>query len=126
MSTSYSSQTHGLVEKIKCVRNYLENGNQTRWSYFLKYVTLAYNATPQTTTKFSPFYLMHGFEPYFPVDNKIIPDGMPYDIEKALRELLKIRDNIPKQIESAQLIQKKYHDQKHRTISYKEGDLVMI
>lgn len=55
LSTSYSPQTQGFVEKINSVlcaslRNYL-NDNQYRWSYYLPYVTLSYNATPQTTTQ---------------------------------------------------------------------------
>ncbi|KAF0713747.1 Uncharacterized protein FWK35_00036846, partial [Aphis craccivora] len=49
--TSYSPQTQGFVEKI---------------NDYLPYFTLSYkyyNATPQTSTKYSPFYLMHDFEP---------------------------------------------------------------
>jgi len=77
------------VNGILCnsLKNYLTDNNQSRWSYFLPYVTLSYNSTPQTTTKQSPFFLMHGFEPFFPIDNKIIPQGIPYDINKSLMEL---------------------------------------
>jgi len=38
---------------------------------------------------------MHGFEPYFPIDNKIIPTNIPYDIKKSLTELNRLRDKIP-------------------------------
>jgi len=82
LSTSYSPQSQGLVEKINGVlstslKNYIEDNNQSRWSYYLPYVTLRYNVTSQTSTQYSPFYLMHGFEPYFPIDNKLIPDNLP-------------------------------------------------
>lgn len=95
ISTSYSPQTHGLVEKINGVtiwilnKNYLEDSDQSRWSYYLPYIT--HNATPQTTTKISPFYLMHGFEPHFPIHNKLIPFNRPYDINKSIIELNNIR-----------------------------------
>lgn len=85
LSTAYSPQTQGFVEKINdvlcnSIKNYIDNDNQHRWSYYLPYITLSYNATPQTSTKYSPFYLMHSFEPYFPIDNKIISNNLPYDI----------------------------------------------
>ncbi|KAE9538920.1 hypothetical protein AGLY_005502 [Aphis glycines] len=131
LSTSYSPQTQGFVEKINdvlcnSIKNYIDDNNQSRWSYYLPYVTLSYNATPQTSTKYSPFYLMHGFEPYFPIDNKLIPTNIPYDIKKSLAELNKLRDKIPNLIKTAQESQKKYHDQKHRLITFKPGDSVLI
>lgn len=131
LSTAYSPETQGFVERINGVlcnslKNYINNNNQTRWSYFLPYITLSYNSTPQTTTKQSPFYLMHGFEPLFPIDNKIIPQGLPYDIHKSLEELNNVRNEIPKLIENAQQIQKKYYDEAHRIIKYNQGDMVMV
>ena len=131
LSTSYSPQTQGFVEKINdvlcnSIKNYIDENNQSRWSYYLPYVTLSYNATPQTSTKHSPFYLMHGFEPYFPIDNKIIPTNIPYDIKKSLTELNRLRDKIPTLIKTAQDSQKKYHDQKHRLLKFKPGDSILI
>lgn len=131
LSTSYSPQTQGLVEKVNGIitgslKNYSDDNNQTKWSYFLPYITLAYNSTPQTTTKYSPFYLMHGFEPQFPIDNKIIPEDIPYQLKESLIELNKIRDRIPQSIHEAQIIQKKYHDKKHTTMHFNVDDLVMV
>lgn len=65
---------------------------------------------------------MHGIEPSFPIDNKIIPNDIPYDIHKAHN----IRNNIPKRTHNAQIVQKYDHDKKYKFISYKEGNLVMI
>jgi len=39
---------------------------------------------------------------YFPIDNKIIPTNIPYDIKKFLAELNKLRDKIPNFIKTAQ------------------------
>jgi len=46
---------------------------------------------------------MHGFEPNFPIDNKIIPENLPYNIQKSLKELLSIRNKIPQHIKKAQI-----------------------
>jgi len=69
---------------------------------------------------------MHGFEPYFPIDNKIIPDSLPYDLKKSLIELNNIRNKIPHTIKKIQENQKKYHDESHKIISFEAGDLVVI
>jgi O-acetyl-ADP-ribose deacetylase (regulator of RNase III) len=131
LSTAYSPQTQGFVEKINdvlcnSIKNYIDNDNQHRWSYYLPYITLSYNATPQTSTKYSPFYLMHGFEPYFPIDNKIISNSLPYDIKKSLIELNKIRNKIPLTIKNIQNKQSKYHDKSHQMITFNPGDSVLI
>lgn len=131
MSTSYSPQTQGFVEKINDVictalRNYIINNNQSRWYYYLPYITLSYNATPHSGTKYSPFYLMHGFEPRFPIDNKIIPDNIPYNLKQSLIQLNNIRNTIPQINIKAQNNQKKYHDKSHKLIKYKTGDSVLI
>lgn len=131
LSTAYSPETQGLVEKFNgtlcnSLKNYLNTDNQYRWSYILPYITLAYNATPQTSTKRSPFFLMHGFEPYFPIDSKILPNDLPYNISKSLKELNDIRKQIPQIVEKAQTTQKKYYDKAHRIINYNPGDLVMV
>jgi len=69
---------------------------------------------------------MHGFEPFFPIDNKIIPQGVPYDINKSLIELNDIREKIPEIIQLAQNTQKKYYDKAHKILNFNPGDLVMV
>lgn len=131
LSTAYSPETQGFVERVNGIlcnslKNYLINNDQTRWSYFLPYVTLSYNCTPQTSTKQSPFYLMHGFEPFFPIDCKIIPENLPYNLQKSLTELQNVRKTLPSIIQKAQLTQKKYYDKTHRIINFSPGDKVMV
>ena len=87
---------------------------------------MSYNANPQTSIKYSPFYLNHGFEPYFPIDKKIIPTNIPYDIKISLVELNRLRDKIPNLIKTIQDLQKKYHDKKHHLITFKPGDSVFM
>lgn len=130
-STAYSPQTQGIVEKINGVicaslRNCIENNDQSKWSYYLPYITLAYNATPQSSTHYSPFYLLHGFEPYFPIDNKILPDNIPYDIKQSLKILHEIRNTIPLKIQNIQQTQKNSYDKKHVILTFDPGALVLV
>jgi len=69
---------------------------------------------------------MHGFEPYFLIDNKIISNNLPCDIKKSLIELNELRNKIPLTIKNIQDKQKKYHDKSHQIIIFKPGDLVLI
>ena len=43
-------------------------GSQTTWEDKLPYTLMAYRTSVHNTTKFTPFYLMHGREAYLPVD----------------------------------------------------------
>ncbi|VVC38986.1 Integrase, catalytic core,Ribonuclease H-like domain [Cinara cedri] len=115
LSTAYSPETQSFVERVNGIlcnslKNYLNDENQYRWSYFLPYVTLAYNSTTQTSTNQSPFFLMHGFGPYFPIDSKLIPEGTPYDLQKSLKELNDIKNKIPQIVERAKSKQKIYYN----------------
>jgi hypothetical protein len=131
MSTSYSPKTQCFGEKINDVictalRNYINNNNQSRWYYYLPYITLSYNVTPHSGKKYSLLYLMHGFEPRFPIDNKIIPEYLPYNLKQSLIELNKIRDTISQTNATVQSIRKKYHDKLHQIIKFDPGDQVLV
>ena len=43
-------------------------GNQNTWEEKLPYTLMAYRTSVHNTTKFTPFYLVHGREAYLPVD----------------------------------------------------------
>ena len=43
-------------------------GNQNTWEDKLPYTLMAYRTSVHNTTKFTPFYLVHGREAYLPVD----------------------------------------------------------
>ena len=69
-------------------------------------VVFAYNTTPSSRLKLSPFYLLNGIEANQPIDNKLIPDNDTFNYTKSLEQLQKIRDTVPKIIEKSKLFRK--------------------
>jgi hypothetical protein len=130
-STSYAPQTQGFVEKTngticQALKHYMSENKQSRWSFYLPFIIFSYNSSIQTTTNFSPFFLMHGFEANLPIDNKLIPENLSYNIKKSLEDLHNIRSKLPNIISSAQIKQKVYHDKNHKHVEYLPGQLVLI
>lgn len=75
-TTAYHPQTNGLTERFNrtlgdMISMYVAS-NHIDWDVILPYVTYAYNTAPQTTTGFSPFFLLYGREPSSPIDT-ILP-----------------------------------------------------
>lgn len=74
MSSGYHPQTDGQTERMnrtleEMLRAYCGmHDRQSHWERYLPLVEYAYNSTPQTATKRSPFYLCYGEEPLSPVD----------------------------------------------------------
>lgn len=130
-SSSYAPQSQGFTEKIngvicQAIRHYIKENNQSRWSYYLPYIIFAYNNSIQTSTKYTPFYLLHGFNANTTIDSQIIPENLSYDIKKSLEELKIVRQQIPEYIKKAQITQKLNHDRKHKLMTYEPNQLVLV
>lgn len=72
-STPYHPQSQGLIERSnktlsEKLRIYCQD--PTEWDLDLKFILLAINISINKTTRKSPFFLMHGFEPKPTLNNK--------------------------------------------------------
>ncbi|CAL9686082.1 unnamed protein product [Knipowitschia caucasica] len=71
-TTAYNPKSDGMVERHnrtlidQLAKMLLSQGGE--WDGFTKQVAFAYNTSPHASTKFSPFYLMHGREARVPAD----------------------------------------------------------
>lgn len=75
-TTAYHPQTNGMTERFNrtlgdMLAMYVAS-DQSRWDHVLPFVTYAYNTATQTTTGFSPFFLLYGREPTCTLDT-ILP-----------------------------------------------------
>uniref|UniRef100_A0A8R1I9D7 RNA-directed DNA polymerase n=1 Tax=Caenorhabditis japonica TaxID=281687 RepID=A0A8R1I9D7_CAEJA len=66
------------------------NANHTDWEIYLQATCFAYNTSQHSTTGESPFYLMHGRDPVFPIEKILNPspgndeDGDPQEWKQFL------------------------------------------
>jgi hypothetical protein len=131
-TTSFHPQTDGLTERFNrtmadMLSSYV-NKTPDLWCEYLKFITMAYNTTKHTSTKFSPFYLFFGRHANMP--NDICPplryravENYGEMVSQQWHNALEIaRENV----EKAQISQKKYYDEGSKVISFEEGDRVML
>jgi hypothetical protein len=74
---SYHAQSNGHVERLHrtlhtALSHYVKSSH-TDWDVKQPYFLLAYRATPQSTTGYSPFSLLHGREMVTPANENLRP-----------------------------------------------------
>ena len=79
-TTAYHPQCEGLVKRfnafISQTLTMYVSANQRNWDEFLSSILFAYRTSPSASTGDSPFYLLYGREPRFPVDIKLLPPNV--------------------------------------------------
>lgn len=130
LSTSYHPESQAYTERTnqtikQCLTNYMSE-NHSNWSYLLPFVTFSINTTPHSRLKYAPFYLLHGYMPNLPIDNKILPEISSLNIVKSMEALQKVRNDIPRLITSIQEKDKYYYDKKHKSVEFLPNQLVLL
>ena len=85
------------------------------------------NSLPNSSTGFSPFYLNYGHEPVMPVQmlegsEKISTESVVSFIRRITSDWELARENLKRSVG----LQQKYYDRKHRDITFKVGELVLL
>uniref|UniRef100_A0A3P8S1N8 Integrase catalytic domain-containing protein n=1 Tax=Amphiprion percula TaxID=161767 RepID=A0A3P8S1N8_AMPPE len=84
-TTAYNPKSDGMVERHN--RTLIDQlakmllSHEGEWDGFVKQVAFAYNSSPHASTKFTPFYLMHGREARVPAD--VLVSAPVLDSERA-------------------------------------------
>lgn len=78
-STAFHPQKDGQVERINALledylRHYVSQ-EQDDWAFWLPIAEFSYNNSPSASTKFSPFFAVHGFHPRF--NSFVASSGIP-------------------------------------------------
>ena len=132
-SSAYHPQTQGVVERMNAVvsqtlRCLLHETNELKqWEILLPTVEMVINALPNSSTGFSPFYLNYGHEPVMPVqllegNEKTSTESVASFIRRVTSDWELAKENLKRSVG----MQQRYYDSKHRDISYKVGDLVLL
>ena len=97
-TTPYHPSGNGQAERFnRTMHNLLRTLNpeaKRKWPSYLPELTFYYNATPHSSTGFSPFYLFMGFHPRLPVDNIVVVQNDDLDQHQlVLNDWVKERHN---------------------------------
>ena len=128
-SSAYHPQSQGQPERYNktfktALRHYI-NDTLSNWSALVAPITFTYNSSKQTTTDFSPFFLLHGYEPDTDISANL-PISEQNPLLDSIKKLTEIRSTIPDIIREAQLKEKIRYDKSHLPICFKPGDKVMV
>ena len=133
-TTAYHPQCNGLVERfnhtiVSMIAMYTSEYPDD-WDEHLNYCVWAYRTAVNDTTKHSPFYLMYGRDPLFPVDAMLESEENYRSSEEYVAEVirkLKVAKAVVK--ENAMRIKQKRDEantQMSRVRSFKIGEFVML
>ena len=131
-STPYHPQSQGLVEN----RNRSIISELTKrillthddWPDHIPYLQFMFNTSVHTTTKQTPYFLLHGFEANIPLTG-VLPSP---DARLSVRDYIgsstskyeAAMQNVREQMDKEKARQKANYDKKEKFVPYKEGDQV--
>ena len=136
-TTAYHPQTNGLCERFNqtaCRRVMtMVKEDQRNWDDAMDYVALSYNASTQSSTGYSPYFLDHGRAVRLPLDFLMAGDraleeyasisDRVYDTMVTLRRAF---DQALEHNKITQADQKRRYDKELNETHYREGDLVWL
>uniref|UniRef100_A0A915I688 Integrase catalytic domain-containing protein n=1 Tax=Romanomermis culicivorax TaxID=13658 RepID=A0A915I688_ROMCU len=105
--------------------------DKDKWECYLPYAVFAYNTTPHTATRHSPFSLLRGYEPCITFDficthRLTLPlnyNGYQHILRQAQP---KMHEKIKTNLEKAAIISKAYFDQRARVCDLPINDLLLL
>ena len=140
-TSPWRPQSDGLVERLNrtlgsMLRQYV-NESQTDWDYWLPFICMAYNSSEQTSTKFSPYFLMFGREMRMPVElilpqpeSDILGEMENYSelnyVEQMVSKLQSAFSLVRQNLKTATLWQKRVYDRRRNVIPLHRGQGVWL
>lgn len=132
LATTERPQTNGLVERanrtVVSILKCFVNADHTDWDEHLPFATLCINTARQSSTKRTPFELVHGRTAVLSHQSSFSwPPTSPFSLHKFLRRLRRWRVSARKLILASQTKSKKRYDHLHRSAqTFRHGELVLV
>jgi len=135
-TTSYHPLPNGILElwhrSLHTGLSHYINASHTNWDVVVPFYVMAYRATPNTVTNFSPFYLLHGREMPLPNSDNLKarvsrekPDNHQR-LENLKASLNAAYKYVNKSNKKAQENNKRLYDRRAKLRKFKVGDLVYL
>ena len=130
LSSAFHPQSDGQTERMNrtlgdMLRHYIGNCKLSEWEKLLPAAEFAINNSYSDALGSTPFRVNKGYDPRAPNAMHVASDTFP-----PAREWAKVRSeglkDARRHLEAAQQRQRAYYDGKHRAVTYKEGDQVML
>ena len=132
-STTCHPQTDGQNEVVNRTLSSLLRAvikkNIKSWEECLPHVEFAYNRTVHSTTQFSPFEIVYGFNPLTPLDLLPLPNNfvLKHQDGKAKTEFVrKFHEKVKTQIEKKVESYAKHANKGRRKVVFEPGDWVWV
>ena len=139
---AYHPQSNGRNERshrslISCIKSYIQNSSQTYWDNDLRSIEFGYNTVEKAGHGYSPFRLVHSFDPVFPIDTLINPALNSNDLhlrtyaikrwrEEKMNECKRIREFVKEVIVQEQSERIKVYERRVTRYGFEVGDLVWL
>ena len=132
-STTHHPQTDGQTEVVNRVLGSLlrtlVSKSTKDWDVKLAHAEFAYNRSPSATTRYSPFEVVYGTNPYAPIDLIALPKDkfVHGDAKEQAEFMIKVHQEVRKNIEKANEAYKKQANKRVKNVrTFEVGDLVWI
>jgi RNase H-like domain found in reverse transcriptase/Reverse transcriptase (RNA-dependent DNA polymerase)/Integrase zinc binding domain/Chromo (CHRromatin Organisation MOdifier) domain/Integrase core domain len=130
LSTAFHPQTDGQTERQnQTIEHWLRcycSEDQSNWAKLLPLAEFAYNNAKQSSSKYSPFYTLYGYNPEFElIEDSETESTVPAAQDRAKR-IQEVRNSLTKRYHEAAAIQAKYYNKLHEPKKYNKGDLVLL
>jgi len=132
MSTAFHPQTDGQTERTNRTTEQIlrafTNQKQDNWDELLPYVEISINNSIQTSTGYTPYYILHGQHMLLPnaLVNKEEDDISNNTVEEMMIQMKEVLELAQENIRLAQQRQKYYADMKRKEEEYEVGDKVLL